>query len=138
MEVPFLGKTYAYDILKTLGKEKFTFSGLLKQMKVSRTTLNKTLQTLMAESYVSRENIGRYTIYRITEKGLQILQPDSNIKDLLSEHLTDYILKKLQEKKLLEKYEIDKKVLTEEIQVQTQKFLEEIIRKIQKSIEEGM
>jgi len=137
VEVPLLGKAYAYDLLKVLGRGKLTFTGLLNEMKVSRTTLSNTLQALADEGYVSKETIGRYTLYRLTEKGLQTLQPPSQTEDVLLEHLTDYVLKRLKEKGLLEQYEVDRKELSEDIQKHAQKLLKEIVESIEKSIKEG-
>ena len=137
MEVPLLGKTYAYDLLKVLGRGKLTFTGLLNEMKVSRTTLSNTLQALVNEGHVSKETIGRYTVYRLAEKGLQTLQPRSQIEDVLLERLTDYVLKRLTEKRLLERYEVNRKELSEDIQKHAQKLLKEIVESIEKSIKEG-
>lgn len=137
MEVPLLGKTYAYDLLKVLEKEKLTFTRLLNEMKVSRTTLSNTLQALVKEDYVSKEAIGRYTVYRLTEKGLETLQSHSKIEDVLSDRLTDYVLKRLKEKGLLARYEIDRKALSEDIRKRTKKLLKEIVETVEKSIEEG-
>jgi len=137
VEVPLLGKTYAYDLLKVLGRGKLTFTGLLNEMKVSRTTLSNTLQALVNEGHVSKETIGRYTVYRLTGKGLETLQPRSQIEDVLLEHLTDYVLKRLTEKRLLERYEVNRKELSEDIQKHAQKLLKEIVESIEKSIKEG-
>lgn len=137
MEVPLLGKTYAYDLLKILGRGKFTFTGLLNEMKVSRTTLSNTLQALVEEGYVNKEAIGRYTVYRITEKGLETLKPHSQINDVLLKRLTDYVLKRLTEKGLLEHYEIDEKELSEDVQEHAQKLLREIVESVERSIKEG-
>ena len=137
MEVPLLGKTYAYDLLKVLGRGKLTFTGLLNEMKVSRTTLSNTLQALVDEGYVSKEVIGRYTVYRLTDKGLETLQPRSQIEDVLLERLTDYVLKRLTERGLLKQYEIDRKELSEDIQKHVQKLLREIVENVEKSIKEG-
>ena len=137
MRVPLLGKAYAYDLLTVLGRRRLTFTGLLNDMKVSRTTLSNTLQALVDEGYVSKEAIGRYTVYRLTEKGLETLQPRSQIEDVLLEHLTDYVLKRLTEKRLLERYEVNRKELSEDIQKHAQKLLKEIVESIEKSIKEG-
>jgi len=137
VEVPLLGKAYAHDLLKVLGRGKLTFTGLLNEMKVSRTTLSNTLQALVNEDYVSKEAIGKYTVYRLTEKGLETLQPRSQIEDVLLERLTDYVLKRLAEKGLLEQYEIDRKELSEDIQKHAQKLLREIVESVEKSIKEG-
>jgi len=138
MEVPLLGKTYAYDLLKVLGKGKLTFTGLLNETKVSRTTLSNTLQALVDEGYVSKEVIGRYTVYRISEKGLRTLQPQPQIEDVLSERLTEYVLKRLKERGLLEQHEVDRKELSEDIQKRAQKLLKEIVESVEKSIKEGV
>jgi len=138
MEVPLLGKTYAYDLLNVLGKGKLTFTGLLNEIKISRTTLSNTLQALVDEGYVSKEVIGRYTVYRISEKGLRTLQPQPQIEDVLSERLTDYVFKRLKERGLLEQYEIDRKELSEDIQKRAQKLLKEIVESVEKSIKEGV
>ena len=137
MRVPLLGKAYAYDLLTVLGRGRLTFTGLLNDMKVSRTTLSNTLQALVNEDYVSKEAIGKYTVYRLTEKGLETLQPRSQIEDVLLERLTDYVLKRLAEKGLLEQYEIDRKELSEDIQKHAQKLLREIVESVEKSIKEG-
>jgi len=137
MEVPLLGKTYAYDLLEVLVRGKLTFTGLLNEMKVSRTTLSNTLQALVDKGYVSKEVIGRYTVYRLTEKGLETLKPHSKIEDALLEHLTDYVLKRLREKGLLERYEIDRNELSEDISKRAQKHLKEIVESIETSIKEG-
>jgi len=137
MEVPFLGKTYAFDLLEVLGRGKLTFTGLLNEMKVSRTTLSNTLQALVDEGYVSKEVIGRYTIYRISEKGLQTLQPQTQIEGILLERLTDYVLKRLKERGLLEQYEVDRKELSEDIQKYAQKLLKEIVESVERSIKKG-
>jgi len=137
MEVPFLGKTYAFDLLEVLGRGKLTFTGLLNEMKVSRTTLSNTLQALVDEGYVSKEIIGRYTIYRISEKGLQTLQPQTQIEGILLERLTDYVLKRLKERGLLEQYEVDRKELSEDIQKYAQKLLKEIVESVERSIKKG-
>jgi len=137
VEVPFLGKTYAYDLLKLLRSGKLTFTGLLNEMKVSRTTLSNTLQALVDEGYVSREFIGRYTVYRISKKGLQTLQPRTQIEGVLLEHLTGYVLRRLEEKGLLEQFEVDGKELSEDIQKHAQKLLKEIVESVEKSIKEG-
>jgi len=137
VDVPLLGKAYAYDLLTVLGRGKLTFTGLLNEMKVSRTTLSNTLQALVDEGYVSKEVIGRYTVYRLTDKGLETLQPRSQIEDVLLERLTDYVLKRLTEKGLLERYEVDRKELSEDIQKHAQKLLREIVESVEKSIREG-
>ena len=134
MEVPFLGKTYAYDLLEILGRGKLTFTGLLDEIKVSRTTLSNTLQALVDEGYVSKEVIGRYTVYRITEKGLQTLKPQSRIEEVLLRHLTDYVLRRLKERGLLEHYEIDREELSEDIRKRTQTLLKEIVERVEESI----
>jgi len=137
VEVPLLGKAYAYDLLTALGRGKLTFTGLLNEMKVSRTTLSNTLQALVDEGYVSKEVVGRYTVYRLTEKGLETLQPGSQIEEGLLERLTDYVLKRLTERGLLKQYEIDRKELSEDIQKHAQKLLREIVENVEKSIKEG-
>jgi len=106
-------------------------------MKVSRTTLSNTLQALVDEGYASKEVIGRYTVYHLTKKGLETLQPRSQIEDVLLERLTDYVLKRLTEKGLLERYEVDRKELSEDIQKHAQKLLREIVESVEKSIREG-
>lgn len=136
MEVPFLGKTYAYGLLEILGRGKLTFTGLLNELKVSRTTLSNTLQALVHEGYATKEVVGRYTVYRITEKGLQTLDPHSQIEDVLSSHLTDYVLKRLKKRGLLEQYEIDRKELSEDIRKRTQRILKEIVESVEESIKE--
>jgi len=137
LPIPFLGKTYAYDLLKVLGRGNLTFTGLLNEMKVSRTTLSNTLQALVDEGYVSKEVIGRYTVYRISEKGLQTLHPQPQIDGVLLEHLTDYVLKRLKERGLLEQYEVDRKELSEDIEKHAKKLLKEIVESVEKSIKEG-
>ena len=136
MEVPFLGKTYALDLLKILGTGKFTFTGLLNELKISRTTLTNTLQTLVEEGYVNRKTIGRYAVYRITQKGASVLQPTSEIGDVLLNKLTDYVAKRLEERGLSENFDIDEKELSEEIQKHVQKLLPEMVERIENSIKE--
>jgi len=136
VDVPLLGKAYAYDLLTVLGRGKLTFTGLLNEMKVSRTTLSNTLQALVDEGYVSKEVIGRYTVYRLTDKGLETLQPRSQIEDVLLERLTDYVLERLTERDLLKQYEVDRKELSEDIQKHAQKLLKEMVESIERSIKE--
>jgi len=137
VRVPLLGKAYAYDLLTVLGRGRLTFTGLLNDMKVSRTTLSNTLQALVDEGYVSKEAIGRYTVYRLTEKGLETLQPRSQIEDILLDRLTEYVLKRLTERDLLKQCEVDRKELSEDIQKHVQKLLREIVESVEKSIKEG-
>ena len=131
-----MGKTYANDLLRVLGRGDLTFTGLLNEMKVSRTTLSSTLQALVDEGYVSKEAIGRYMVYRISEKGLQTLHPPRQIEGVLLEHLTDYVLKRLEERGLLQQYEVDRKELIEDAQKHAKKLLKEIVESIEKSIKE--
>jgi len=137
LEVPLLGKTYAYDLLKILGRNRLTFTRLLNEMKISRTTLSNTLQALVNEGYVNKKVIGRYTVYRITEKGYQTLKPESQVEGVLLRHLNDYVLKRLREKGLLKHYEIDEKELSEDIRKRAQKLLREIVESVERSIKEG-
>lgn len=136
MEVPLLGKMYAHDVLSILGRGKFTFTGLLNEVKVSRATLSNTLQALVDEGYVSKEAIGKYTVYRITEKGFQTLQPKSQIEDVLLKRLTDYVVQRLEERGLFEQFEIDEKELSEDIQKRAHKLMKEMIENLEKSIKE--
>lgn len=136
MEVPFLGKTYAHDLLKILGKGKFTFTGLLNELQISRTTLTKTLQVLADEDYVHKETVGRYTVYRITEKGLDALQPSSDVSSVLLENLKDHVTRRLEERGLFRKYEIDDKELAEEIRKHAQRLLRVMVENIEKSLVE--
>lgn len=137
MEVPLLGKTYALNLLKVLGKGKFTFTGLLNEVKVSRATLTDTLQALVKENYVSRETVGRYTVYRIANKGLNVLQPGLQVSNDLLTNLTDYVTKRLEERGLFDKYEVEEQELCEEIQKQAQKLLREMVENIERSIKKG-
>ncbi len=137
MEVPLLGRTYAFDLLRVLAGGRLTFTGLLNEVKVSRTTLSNTLQALADEGYVSKEAIGRYTVYRISEKGIQTLQLRSQTDGALLEHLTDYVLKRLKERGLLQQYDVDRRELSEEIQKRTHKLLKEIVEDVEKTITEG-
>lgn len=136
MEVPFLGKTYALDLLKVLGRGKSTFTGLLNELQVSRTTLTNTLQVLADEGYVHKETVGRYTVYRITEKGLDVLHPSSDVSSVLLKNLTDYVAKRLEERGLFRKYEIDDKELAEEIQKHAQRLLREMVENVERSLVE--
>lgn len=136
MEVPFLGKTYALDLLKILGRGKSTFTGLLNELRISRTTLTNTLQALVDEEYIHKETVGRYTVYRITEKGYEVLQPSSEVSDVLLQHLTDYVATRLEERGLFDKYEIDEKELAEEIEKQAKRLLRDMVENIGKSIAE--
>jgi len=137
MEVPLLGKTYANDLLGVLVRGKSTFTGLLNEMKVSRTTLSNTLQALVDEGYVSKEAIGRYTVYRITEKGFQTLEPQPKVEDVLLEHLTDYVYKRLEERGMLERYDVDRRELSGDIQKHAEKLLGEIVESVERTIREG-
>lgn len=136
-EVPFLGKTYAFDLLKVLEKGEFTFTGLLNEIKVSRATLSNTLQALVDEGYVNKEAIGRYTVYRIAEKGLRTLQPESQISDVLLKHLRDYVVQRLEERGIFQQYEIDEKDLSDDIQKSAQRHLREIVESVERFIKEG-
>jgi len=136
LEVPLLGKMYAYDLLKILGRNKLTFTGLLNEMEISRTTLSNTLQALVNEGYVSKEAIGRYTVYHITEKGFRTLKTESQIEDVLSDRLIDYVLKRLMDKGLLERYEIDRKELSEDIGKRAKRLLKEMVESVEESIKE--
>ena len=132
-----LGKMYAHDVLSILGRGKFTFTGLLNEVKVSRATLSNTLQALVDEGYVSKEAIGRYSVYRITEKGFQTLEPQSKIEVVLLERLTDYVYKRLEERGMLEQYDVDKNELKEDVQKHAQKLLKQIVESVEKAIIEG-
>jgi DNA-binding MarR family transcriptional regulator len=134
MEVPLLGKTYALGLLQILGRGRSTFTGLLDELKISRTTLTKTLKTLVEEGYVHRESVGKYVIYRITEKGLDVLEPDSRPRDALMQKLGEYVVGQLEVRGLLEKYDIDKKELSAEVWEQARIFLDELADRIENSL----
>jgi len=132
-----LGRTYALDLLKILGEGKFTFTSLLNEMKISRTTLSSTLQDLVEENYVSKETIGKYTVYRITEKGLEALQPRSQSFDAPLKQLTDYVAQRLREKGLFDRYEIDETELKEDVRKHVERLLKEILEDVEKSMKEA-
>ena len=135
MEVPFLGKTYALDLLQILGRGRSTFTGLLEELKISRTTLTKTLRSLVDEEYVSRENVGRYTVYRITTRGLDVLHPNSQVNDVLLGQIRDHVTQRLRDGGMYERYEIDERELVEEIQEQARRLVGEIVQNIERSLE---
>ncbi|MFB0522151.1 MAG: winged helix-turn-helix domain-containing protein [Candidatus Bathyarchaeia archaeon] len=127
---------YAFDLLKALERGKFTFTGLLDEIQVSRATLSSTLQALVDEGYVNKQAIGRYTVYRITQRGLDVIQPSSEISNVLLGHLTKYVARRLEERGLLKKHDVDKKELSEEIEKHAQRLLKDMIENIEKSFAE--
>jgi len=137
METPLLGKTYARNLLAILESGKSTFTDLLKDVKVSRTTLSNTLRALVEEGFVVKEEVGRYTVYRLTEKGLQVLQPSTRIEDVLVDRLTDYVYRRLMERGLLEHYHIDKKELAEDVRKRTRRLLREVVESVEKTTRDG-
>jgi len=65
------------------------------------------------------------------------LQPQPQVEGVLLKHLTDYVLKRLEDRGLLEQHEVDRKELSEGIQKHAQKLLKEIVESVEKSIREG-
>lgn len=136
MEVPFLGKAYARDLLHILERRQSTFTGLLEEVKVSRTTLSNTLRALVEDGLIEKEEVGRYSVYRLTEKGLQAMQPSTGMEDFLMHILTDYVFRRLGERGLLERHNIDKEELAEEIRKRAKRLLKEVVEGIEKSTRE--
>jgi DNA-binding HxlR family transcriptional regulator len=133
MEAPFLGKAYARELLAILNNGKSTFTGLLDEVKVSRTTLSNTLRALVEDGFVQKEEVGRYAVYRLTEKGLQAMQPSTGMEDSLTHILADYVYRRLRERGLLERHHIDKEELAEEVRRRAQRFLKEVVEGVEKS-----
>ena len=104
MEVPLLGRRYAYDILRLLQERKCTFTRLWTKLAISKTTLSTTLQDLVEEGLVSKKAIGQYTVYRLTEKGNKVLSKYPHDEDAILNRLTNYVLEKLEDQGYLDKY----------------------------------
>lgn len=137
MEAPLLGKAYARDLLAILNNGKSTFTGLLDEVKVSRTTLSNTLRALVEDGLVQKEEVGRYTVYRLTEKGLQAMQPSTGMEDFLTHILTDYVYRRLGERGLLERHSIDKEELAEDVRKRAKRLLKDVVEGVEKSAKEG-
>jgi DNA-binding PadR family transcriptional regulator len=95
---PLLGREYAYPVLRALGENgQATFTGLLTELDISRATLSVTLQDLVKQSYVHKETLGKYSIYRLKEKGSQELARRGGSEPFI-ERLALYIFEKMRDK----------------------------------------
>lgn len=132
-----MGRRYAYDILRLLQERKSTFTRLLTELTISRTTLSTTLQDLVEEGLVSKKAIGRYTVYRLTEKGNGVLGQYPPREDAMLDHLTRYVLGKLEKKGYLNKYsEVQRKEVSQDIREKAKQVLIEITRTIEETLRE--
>jgi len=95
MDAPLLGREYAYPLLAVLGeKGRATFTGLLTELQISRATLSDTLQDLVGQGYVQKETVGKYSVYRLKEKGSQELSRRSGNAPVI-EQLALFIYEKM-------------------------------------------
>jgi len=98
MRVPLLGREYAYPVLRALGESgQATFTGLLSELDISRATLSATLQDLVDQGYVQKETLGKYSIYRLKEKGSRELTRGTGSEPIV-ERLAIYIYEKMRDK----------------------------------------
>jgi Mn-dependent DtxR family transcriptional regulator len=127
MYVPLLGREYAYPLLQILEmKQKATFTRLLTELKISKSTLSATLQDLVKYGYVEKEIVGKYSVYRLKEKGSQELSKRIGEYSTI-ERISFYIYDKMREKGDLERFpESTKEEVLDTIRKQTQDIIEKI------------
>jgi DNA-binding HxlR family transcriptional regulator len=101
MEIPLLGREYAFPVLKALGKMgQSSFTGLLTELDISRATLSATLHELVNEGYIQKKTLGKYSVYRLEERGSQELTIRNG--DPVVEQLVSYIYEKMKSKGQIE------------------------------------
>ena len=97
MDIPLLGREYALPVLKTLERQgQSTFTGLLTELDISRATLSATLHELVNEGYIQKETLGKYSVYRLKERGSQELT--IRTENPVVEQLATYIYETMKSK----------------------------------------
>ena len=134
MDIPLLGREYAFPVLKTLGKKgQSTFTGLLTELDISRATLSATLHRLVHEGYIQKETIGKYSVYRLEERGSQELTIRNG--DPVVEQLVNYIYEKMKSKGQIESNTEKDEVLIA-IREKTHEHIEQIVTGATETIKE--
>ena len=125
MEIPLLGREYAFPLLEVLEKRgQTTFTGLLTELKVSRATLSSTLQDLVEEGYVQKETLGKYSIYRLKEKGSQELTRRIGC-DPLVERVAVHIYEKMKSEGKID-FDTEREEVLAAIREKAQQLIEQI------------
>jgi len=136
MDAPLLGREYAYPVLKALGeKGQATFTGLLTELDISRATLSATLQDLVDQSYVRKETMGKYSIYRLEEKGSRELTKRGGGEPVI-ERLILHIYGKMKEKGQVEP-DAEREEVLAAIREKAQELIEQIAASAAKLLKEN-
>ena len=134
MDIPLLGREYAFPVLKTLGKKgKSTFTGLLNELDISRATLTATLHELVHEGYIQKKTLGKYSVYSLKERGSQELTIRTG--DPVVEQLVSYIYETMKRKGEIESNTEKDEVLIA-IREKTHEHIEQIVSGVTETLKE--
>ena len=136
MEIPLLGREYAFPLLEALEKKgRTTFTGLLTELELSRATLSATLQDLVDEGYVQKETVGKYSVYRLKEKGFSELTRRSGGEHII-ERLALHIYDKMNSQGRLERWQAEREEILDTIREKARQLVEQVATSVTESLRE--
>jgi DNA-binding HxlR family transcriptional regulator len=134
MDIPLLGREYAFPVLQALGKNgQSTFTGLLTELDISRATLSATLHELVHEGYIQKKTLGKYSVYSLKERGSQELS--TRTENPVIEQLATYIYETMKSKGQIESNTEKDEVLIA-IRKKTLELIEQIVTDATETLKE--
>jgi DNA-binding transcriptional regulator PaaX len=114
-------------------KGQSSFTGLLTELDIPRATLSATLHKLVHEGYIQKKTLGKYSVYRLEERGFQELTIRTG--DPVVEQLVSYIYEKMKSKGHIES-STEKNEVLNAIRKKTHELIEQIVASANETLKE--